>query len=319
LLAEVLIDCRPDPSSGHIFKRPFGAFFFLGYLTVLTLSRRKFIVGLIAAGILGTAAPSAIRWMDIHWWHEALKDAWGQVASDEDWTTLTPMPQQLDATWLNISRTGPVLPIAHALGAAGTDTANTLGAFEAAAQQGFRIFEVDLQTDAEGRLRCHHGPEAPPPFDPASGCTFDRLLKLARSANVWLVLDIKDDFVETATRVTEVIRQDGGADRVVFQLYRPKDVIWFQQNATQLGLPSPIVTAYISRRSVNHIANQMNRIRVQAFTLPVAKLPALEQKPSNVQLLVHPVRDCDDWRRAQPYDVQGIYMLTNTHVEACSR
>jgi glycerophosphoryl diester phosphodiesterase len=296
------------------------ALFFVHHrLHRMKLNRKSWIGLLIAAALLAPIAARTLRWIDIHWLHESLKDTWGQWTSDEDWATLSPLPPNLSTQWLASPRLNGLLPIAHALGASGAPNANTLQAFQDAAAQGFKLFEVDLQVDTEGRLRCHHGPESLPAFNPQSSCTLDRLLPWVRAANAWLVLDIKNDFEGTANRVAEVVRANGGADRVVFQLYRPKDVIWFQRTAPQLGLPAPIVTAYVSRRSINHIAAQAHRIGLHALTLPVFKLPSLASKPSGVQLLVHPVHDCDDWRDARPYGVQGIYTLTRTHLEACTR
>ena len=166
-----------------------------------------------------------------------------------------------------MSVTPGTIRIAHALGEATGDGANTLPAMSRAHTLGFRIFEVDLSLDA-GIVRCHHGPESPAPWQ-SGECRLENLLD-ALPSDSWLVLDIKTDFRTTGAEVLEIARLKGKARQLVFQLYRPAQLALFNawQNASP-ELPGPLITAYRSYRSVNHVARHAARVGVPVLTMPI--------------------------------------------------
>ena len=284
------------------------------------LGRRALIVGAAITALVMAPIffPKLGQWIDRNLLNERLKDAKASFFSNEDWTTAAQRPDGLDASWLDSSGNNGPLYIAHALGAAGTKNANSVAAFESSRRRGFRLFEVDITLDANGNLRCHHGPEPPAPYDAKESCTLDRLLPLAEIADVWLVLDIKSDFVSTADRVLNVARQGGLAKRIIFQLYRPEEIAWFAHAAGILNLPAPILTAYMSARSLDHIASQARRIGAAALTVPLGRLPALSTFERDVRIFVHPVHDCAAWNAAKRHPITGIYAVSTLDLRRCA-
>ncbi|MCA6216850.1 hypothetical protein KGA65_09895 [Ideonella sp. B7] len=243
---------------------------------------------------------------DVAWFGEHLQDVWGHFALGEDWARVHPLRQPQDYAWLDDAGPSPVR-IAHALGDSGGPEANSVAAMRRAVAAGMRLLEVDLSLEAGGELRCAHDPGTP---RAAQACTFESLMA-ALPAGAWVVLDIKSDFAATGERVVQALRADGRARQVVFQLYRPEDVALFKRWQAQLDLPGPIVTAYLSHRSVDTVAREGARLGVRAFTLPMWRLAAFSHRPDGLSMFVHPVHDCEAWHEAQAARVRGIYTRTD--------
>ena len=276
--------------------------FFQGLKSWITL------FALLASLGFWTALP-ALRWIDIHVFSETFKDHWGSLYHSEDWSDLAPLPLNLDYSWLqNASR--PIL-IAHALGEAGRFDQNSLAAQQRALSAGLRYLEVDIWLDDADRLRCHHGPELP--AAPVTGeCNLKSAAHAAASWDAWLVIDIKTDFKRTGEAIVQQLRNDPSASRLIFQLYSPADVNRFSVWASVLNLPGPIVTVYKARRSLQHIANQLNRLGVKAVTYPLYRGAALSdtQVLDGLARFVHPVHDCIALEDAKRQKVDGYYLLT---------
>jgi hypothetical protein len=260
---------------------------------------------LLAAALLVGPVFPALRWIDRQLLNESLKDAWGAVRYREDWATAVELPRQLDDAWLRQARR-PVL-VAHALGEAGLPGQNTLGALQRSLARNLRLLEIDVWLDADGMLRCHHGPDRPRPFQPGD-CSLPAALTSAAAQGAWLVLDIKTDFAATGQAIVQQMTGHPAAFRLVFQLYRPEDAKRFAAWAIQLPLPAPIVTAYLARRSVAHVALHAARIGAAALTVPLDRAVALTSTPSGPALLLHPVHDCDAARRAAGLSAAGMYI-----------
>lgn len=265
-------------------------------------------IALLLLAMTPAVAPT-LRWFDRNWLHGQLKDTWGAVRSNEDWATAQALPAGLDRAWLHA---GPrPLRIAHALGASGSADGNSLAAMHLAMRGGFRLFEVDIWLGPRGELRCYHGPEAPPPPKPGD-CTLEQLFPLVEQANGWIILDIKTDFRQTGQQIVRLLKAHGWAQRAIFQLYLPEHTALFNGWARELPLPEPIVTAYLSRRSLGHIVSRLPALHVQAFTVPLDNLPSLPPLPDGITLLVHPVHSCDDLARARTHAAAGIYTLNGS-------
>lgn len=269
-------------------------------------------VALVTASALAWAGGPALRWADIHWGREILKDTWGRVRYGENWQTLPPLPVRLDYRWLD-QTARPVL-VAHALGEAERPGQNTVAALERAVASGLRLLEIDVWLDESGRLRCHHGPDAPAPWV-VGDCTLADVLHAAARHQAWLILDIKTDFAQTGSAVVNEFTNDPAVTQLIFQLYRPTDVTLFSSWAAALPLPGPIVTAYRSRRSLRHIADEAPRLGVRAFTVPIYRLAALGHRTAPLTLLVHPAHDCEAVREARAVPVDGYYLRTDLLAE----
>lgn len=249
-----------------------------------------------------------LRWVDRNLLGELLKDGWGHVVYNEDWQSAVELSAHLDYSWLQ-EASRPIL-VAHALGDASGRGQNTLMALHRSIQQGIRLLEVDVWLDKRGILRCHHGPEAPVPFKDGE-CTLPATLHAAFENGAWLILDIKTDFRTTGDEIVRQLSVDPAAVRLVFQLYRPDDVKAFAAWSSQLPLPGPIVTAYVARRSVQHLAYHAAHIGVHALTIPLDRAPALRALPPGLALLVHPVHDCEAARRAMKLPAAGMYVRSD--------
>ncbi|WP_332289783.1 hypothetical protein [Aquincola agrisoli] len=238
---------------------------------------------------------------------ERVMDTLARLRSDEDWATAQALRPGQNYAWLHAG--GAPVRIAHALGDSGAVTANTLAAARRAYAAGFRLLEVDLVLE-RGELRCQHDP-GPQGDLVKDGCTFDTLVG-AVPPDVWLVLDIKTDFAAAGQYVVDRAMATGDARRIVFQLYRPEDVALFNrwQAHNQAPLPGPILTAYLAHRRIDHVAEQAARIGVQAFTLPLSRLPALSRRLSSGVVLVHPVHNCASWARALRR-ADGVYTVSS--------
>lgn len=251
----------------------------------------------------------ALRWIDIHFLNETFKDHWGQMYHAEDWSEVAPLQFNLDYFWLqNSSR--PIL-IAHAFGEARRIDQNSLVAQQRALSARLRLLEVDVWLDEEERLRCHHGPDLP--LAPVAGeCSLKSAANVAAAFGAWLVIDIKTDFKLTGEAIVRQFLNDPNASRLIFQLYRPDDILLFSHWAPLLNLPGPIVTAYQAQRSLQHIASQLNRLGIKAITYPLYRGKALPDKPFAQDLVrfVHPVHDCIALEEAKRLKVDGYYILT---------
>jgi hypothetical protein len=273
----------------------------------------RWIVALTVLIVLGTAGIPALRWIDIHCAGEAAKDAWGRWMRHEDWSGIAPLAGPLDYRWL--AAAGRPVRIAHALGEAGLPGQNTVQAMRRSVARGLRLLEIDVWLDETQRLRCHHGPRPPLPwFD--GDCGFDEVLQHAIQSGAWLVLDIKTDFARTGEQVLASIADDNSAKHVIFQLYGPHDVELFERWSRQRRLAGPLVTAYLARRSLEHVAQHTTRLGIKVLTVPLYRLPALSQRTRDLVVLTHPVHDCEAARQAR--EVDGMYLRSDL-IDALSK
>lgn len=245
--------------------------------------------------------------IDREWFGERIIDTFEGLLLREDWREAVALRSGQNYHWLKSG--GAPLRIAHALGGAGTPRANTLGSMRSSYLAGFRVFEVDLVLE-QGELRCQHDP-GPQVGMVRDGCTFDTLIA-ALPPDAFVVLDVKTEFATVGQRIVDQIKSTPDVGRVVFQLYRPEDFAVFNEWQRETDLPGPILTAYRSHWSVNHLASQVERLGVRAFTLPLERLSALSIRPGGAALLVHPIHDCEAWSYALQW-VEGIYTLATLH------
>lgn len=277
------------------------------------------VLALAIAPFVAHFAKPVVRDIDLRFFHERLKDTVGRLFTKEDWQKATALSNKEDDRWLVESKkAGHLIYIAHALGGSGTSAGNTLPALTVARAKGYRLFEVDISLDKQQRLRCHHGPEEPGPFDEKSSCTFDRLLPMVEQADGWVVADIKTDFYKTAGKMLKVAQDQGLEHRLIFQLYHSDQLAWFEKMSATTPLPTPIVTVYDSKRSANHIMRAARGLGIQALTVPTEKLDSLEFVDPKLILLTHPIHSCADWEAVRAdVRIDGIYSSTAVDLPAC--
>jgi hypothetical protein len=266
------------------------------------------VLTLAVAAFLASSGVTLMRWVDRNLLSELLKDSLGRLVYDEDWQRAGSLSAHLDYSWLEAA-SRPVL-VAHALGDANGPGENTLAALRRSVQRGIKLLEIDVWLDERSILRCHHGPAAPEPFK-LGECTLPAALHVAFENEAWLILDIKTDFRATGEQIVRQLSADPAVVRLVFQLYRPDNVDAFASWSSQLPLPGPIVTAYLARRSVQHLASHAARIGAHALTIPLERAPALRTSPPGLALLVHPVHDCAAVGRARQLPLAGMYVTSD--------
>jgi hypothetical protein len=271
----------------------------------------------VLSALGGDALKRPFHIVDESWLDERLMDGLALLTLHEDWERVQPLHRTQDYTWLD--RAPAFVRIAHALGESAGPAPNTVAALERSRADGFRLFEVDLSL-VNGELRCQHDPDATGPVH-SQDCRFESLLRALPREDAWLVLDIKTDFAETGGRVVEVLRHEGRASQVIFQLYQPGHLALFDQWQAKEDLPGPIVTAYLAHRSIHVVADAAVRAGVRALTLPTWRLPALRRHsaPPALALFVHPVHDCSAWREAREAGVRGVYTLRGLHCASPDR
>lgn len=266
----------------------------------------RWAVILLCAGAFGWLGQgkvqSVLHEIDQRWLGEAAIDSLARLRG-EDWGVAPKLIRQPDYRWLQ--RSGSPLLIGHALGDAITAQRNTLEAMRRSISRGWHHFEVDLWLDGS-RIRCHHGPDAPAAYRPGD-CDLQGVLQLLPEAS-WLILDVKTDFETTLERILQVAQTMRKLDRLVLQLYRPEHLAAFNRwQSTYPELPGPIITAYRAHRSVNHVAAHARRVGVTVVTMPIERARAYTKRDPGLELLVHPVHDCDALRLAAMLSARGVY------------
>lgn len=260
----------------------------------------------LAAGLGGAAATAPgqrlLHELDQRWLGERLMDGLARLSKAEDWASAAALERPQDYRWR-----AQATRIAHALGEARTDGANTVAALERSYRASLRVFEVDLMR-VDGVLRCQHGPEQSARWRDGD-CRLEGLLD-ALPADGWLVLDIKNDFAAAAQQAIAIARARDRLHQLVFQLYHPGHLAQFNRwQADAPALAGPLITAYLSHRSVDHIAHHARRAGVEALTLPLPRARAYRERPAGLGLYVHPVHDCAAATQARAAGAQGSYTL----------
>lgn len=268
------------------------------------------IIALILVACFAIYQVGALRWFDINFCGERIKEISGKWIFWESWENVKLINDQLDYSWMN--QDGKLVFIAHALGASGMKGQNSLTEMQNSLSQGLRLMEVDIWLDDNGMLRCHHGPEQPEKIK-LGDCTFEAALNLAIKSNAWLILDVKSDFKKTGDLLVEKIANSNHASRVVFQLYKPEDIEQFKKWREIKPFAGPILTLYLTRRSVNHVIEGIRSSGIRVLTIPIHRLPALNDRPRQVKIFTHPVHDCRVLKEVQKFHVDGFY-ITNTIV-----
>lgn len=266
-------------------------------------------LGVIAASVaLIVLGADQVKRLDRLYFAERVKDVFAALYWQEDWSPLDGKLWGLDYGWLEAPASLP-RRIAHALGDAGTPTANTLQAQHMAIARGLRILEVDLWLDERtGLVVCHHGPPGPVPGDP--GCTLDQLARAITGYGVWLVLDLKTDFSATGEAALAVLARHGLEQRAIVQLYQPDHAAIFRRWHERLALPGPIVTSHMAHRSLNHVARHVWSSGARVLAIPLERSLAMTDLPRGIELFVHPVHTCGQLAQANALGASGVYALS---------
>ena len=202
--------------------------------------------------------------------------------------------------------------VMHALG--DYSRRNSLAGVSSSAAKGAEFFEVDIFLDESGRLRCHHGPEYPEPYQ-AGDCEFALLLSTLPQ-NSFLILDVKTNFVTTANEVLKELSQKEMSEsrsKVIFQLYLPSHLRWFVEAGRRhpdVLRNKPIVTLYRTH-SYAPFVSLASPDFVGAITYPWSRLDMKSLESFlfkvNKPLLTHAISDCNALMDAIDSGVVGIY------------
>lgn len=270
----------------------------------------KILSGL-AIFLLSAYISGFYRSVDINFFNERMKDATGKYLFHEDWSKISLIEHNLDYSWLIYDRK-PVL-IAHALGASGLPSQNTLPEMAESMKNDLRLMEVDISLDDSGQLRCHHSPGIPRPFK-LGDCTFEEVLSISAINHIWLILDIKTDFQKTGE---EIVRrtQKKDAAHVIFQLYKPEHVELFWRWHLEKPFAGPIITLYQARRSINYVQQMMQGIVFKALPIPSYRLAAMSFKSDQIKVFTHPVHNCENFLDLKKYKLDEFYVINKTSKE----
>jgi glycerophosphoryl diester phosphodiesterase len=246
------------------------------------------------------------RWIDINVFGEKLKDLTGQYIFNENWNGSQTLQDEYDYRWIEKEK---YLFISHALGGSGSVEQNTIKAYEKGVKKGFYFFEIDIWLDEQGILICHHGPDRPRKFIQGD-CSLGDILARDNGRS-WFILDIKTDFTKTALEVSKLLTQKKFKN-VIFQLYKPEHIEIFNNISKINNLPGPIVTLYLTRRSVEHIIKNIKKTNIRIVTLPEYRLNASNKTDlSGLKILSHPTHTCYQYNYQISKGVTGFYVTNN--------
>jgi hypothetical protein len=268
-----------------------------------SLRDRLFVFVFMLALMVLMQRSGAFAWLDVHLFGERVKDTVTSLFGGEDWARSGAVLGG-DSVWLETLRRDP--RIAHALGGSGTVDANSYVAFARSVSMGFRVLEVDVWLDEVGRPRCHHGPEPAPAYR-SGDCLVTDLVVRAAAAGVWVLLDVKTDWNTTVAALLRQLPDPALARSMVVQIYRPEQLDRFNLLQQTYPLPMPLVTSYLSRRSLDHVVAGASARGIHAFAVPLNRLPALSALPSGVEVFVHPVHDCETLEALRRVDRRGVF------------
>lgn len=269
------------------------------------------LIALLLTGLFLLNRNSGVRMLcpvDRYFLNETLKEAVALSKNDEDWSALCAVKgRNYDYRWL--LQSSGLIKIAHRLGE--YDNPNTLAAFQNSRAKGFSFFEVDLWLDENDVIRCHHGPEKPTPLKEGS-CTFDRLVNFLGDSE-YVLLDIKTDFFKTSAAILIHLENNPYSKQVIFQLNLPGHVEQFSRWVENYQLAGPIVAAYRSSRSLNHVYNGIDKTGIKVFAFSIDRIPAFTgDRNGEIERFIYPVRDCTEMRMAKKMarlgQLKGIYV-----------
>jgi len=221
------------------------------------------------------------------------------IKHSEFWSLEQGVQLNVDSSWIRSLLRNRL--IAHRLG--DYEFQNTIQAAIISAESGFKFLEVDLFEVSDGRLICHHGPELPPQrlLVNDDTCTLKGLIKVLEAyPDVYLILDIKTDYLRALRRINDLYHSIGGdrngmRDRLIFQIYAPRDIRSLEKVFGQSRHPinAPIVTLYNSHSKAS-VVDRFLPDWVAALTVPVtrsAETAQIQLRPNRL-LLTHPVTSC---------------------------
>lgn len=206
-----------------------------------------------------------------------------------------------------------VLIIAHALGKRGGTPPNSIAALEQSVSAGVRLLEVDIRKTTEGTLICHHGDTDPVSMTAylnvvegqgGQPCYFQDLLDvLDRHPDVRLVLDVKDDFYDTYSLITQQAGARAGA--LIPQIYHFDQILWLREKP----FAGAIFTSYRSALTTGQIFTYAAQAHIQAITLTEERADRLSPGaiPAGVAVFSHTINDAAKARDLVEKGARGVY------------
>lgn len=244
-----------------------------------------------------------IIFISLNFFRQEIRDFSSYTIYNENWEILEGVKFSYNYSWIE-NKNRPIY-IAHALGYSGEKFENSIFGYKLSKISGFDFFEVDLWLDSNNNLRCHHGPEQPPPIS-SGQCTFGNLLKLACLDKSFLILDIKTDFLLTTKEIEKFLHKDCSRF-VIFQLYKSNDFFIFDEISKKFELPGPIYTYYMTRRNIDKVINVLSKTGVRAVAFPTSIEFNKSSYYKNISFFVHPVYNCTDFMKVDDYGFVGLF------------
>lgn len=230
----------------------------------------------------------------------------------EYWSPLKYTELKVDHSWRRILRAHNV--IGHRLGS--YEDQNQLSSAVVSLKKGVKFLEVDLWQLDDGTLLCHHGPELPSPqkYNDSNSCTLGRLINLlSNSQEVYLIVDIKTDYLRALFRIHEIMKGPHGKyaqKTIIFQAYSPADlrslIMVFGNKPGKIN--SPIVTLYNAFSNPGLVAQNLPSW-VGGLTVPTNRIPdsASVKTIYKGYLLTHPVSNCIELKKYRSLGIVGFY------------
>jgi len=249
--------------------------------------------------------------------------------------------------------TEEVLYIAHGLGAVEDKVlTNSREAFEYNYERGYRWFEVDFRLTADNKLVAHHNswvaimPDTDPTFayikdisydtfmhdveaqySPFEPLDVDTVLQIAREhPDIYLVIDMKDDFVESYTVfMSHVNSLLADTDQQVREqlLSRIVPQVYFEYQFAELenieNFPSRIYTLYANSDSNKDVLAIVREHQVTMVTMSTNRYSnglVSSLRGENVPSAVHTVNTNTDVER---YLQSGVYAIYSDSIDPTPR
>ncbi len=209
--------------------------------------------------------------------------------------------KDMDYSW--IASFNPDFPwIAHALGGAVSEHANTKYAYQQSLAAGFKFFEVDLIYSNE-KLLCAHDLHS----IRNDICDFNWLLERARQDKIWFILDVKSDFSTAYNLIHKELGQTELGKHFIPQIY-----LFSQAAELDLAMVSaPLFTAYRRNTSLQYSIELAIEFSLPIMTVP-PNIESLDIEPYKISMLTHGINDPQRIERLKQNGVSGFYIKSSS-------
>ncbi|WP_417826236.1 glycerophosphodiester phosphodiesterase family protein [Thalassospira povalilytica] len=202
--------------------------------------------------------------------------------------------------------------IRHAMGETSAFPRNSLKALMNSIANGDMIIEGDIRLTTEGDLICFHGDETKSVSTAEylalkkslgeTPCFFLDVVQTLRShPNVYFIVDAKDNFVETYSKI-EKIAEDV-LIQIIPQIYDFEQIIWVRNHK----FSGAVFTSYKSALTNEQIFHYANAAKIQAVTLTKERTRKLETIPQTPFVFTHTIDAASEAEVFFKLGIKGVY------------